>query len=317
MAFKRALVIGASGFIGGRLVAMLGPDRALGTWSSRSTEGLVRFDATRSRLGDLLRAAPGPFSHVIIPLAIANPDRCADDPVATAFINVDRIKLLMEDAWAASLVPIFLSTDYVFDGTRGLRTEKELQTPITEYGRQKATVERWLQGRTEPWLAARLSKVVSGDTDAQSVLGPWINDVLAGRSMRSATDQIFSPIWLDDLCRALIHLCETDCRGILNVAGPEAISRYDLNQMLLDAVASLGVSTEARLFPCSLAEIPFREPRPLNTSLSIEKLNALLPWKLCPMGDVVRNVASEHLSRGEAASSQVSNVFTPSRTVSG
>jgi dTDP-4-dehydrorhamnose reductase len=39
-------------------------------------------------------------------------------------------------------VPIFVSTDYVYDGTRGMRVEDE----HTEYGRQKTAVERVFGG---------------------------------------------------------------------------------------------------------------------------------------------------------------------------
>ena len=301
MSLRRALIVGASGYVGGRLLAMLGPDRAVGTWGTRPADGLVPFDVTRSRLGDLLRSLPGPFSHVVIPLGIASPDRCADDPAGTALVNVERVRLLIEDAWAQSLFPVFLSTDYVFDGTRGLRTEDEPQTPTTEYGRQKAAVEQWLQGRPEPWMVARLSKVVSGDRATHSVLGQWVNDIRCGRPMRSATDQIFSPIWLDDLCRALIELCDRGQQGILNVAGPEAMSRFELNRLLVEAITDTdhGRRTDTTLTPCRLAEIPFRHPRPLNTSLCVDRLTSLLPWTLRRMCGLVRGVADEHFPNAE------------------
>ena len=89
--------------------------------------------------------------------------------------------------------PVYLSTDYVFDGSRSLRREDELQAPNREYGRQKAAVEQWLQSRPETWVIARLSKVVSGHRNIHSVLGQWVNDICEGKTMRSATDQVFSP----------------------------------------------------------------------------------------------------------------------------
>ena len=48
---QRALVVGGSGFVGQALLAQLGPDRGIGTWHSRPTEGLLRFDAAADRLG--------------------------------------------------------------------------------------------------------------------------------------------------------------------------------------------------------------------------------------------------------------------------
>ena len=73
----------------------------------------------------------------------------------------------------AGLVPVFVSTDYVYDGRKISPAEDEPQTPNTEYGRQKTAVERWLADRNEPWLITRLfPKFVSGDTTTPQRTGP-------------------------------------------------------------------------------------------------------------------------------------------------
>ena len=288
---QRALVVGASGFVGRALLAQLGCDRGIGTWHSKPASGLVQFDAAAGRLSELLGALPQDLTHVFVPFGIVNPEQCARDPAAARRVNVDGVIRLLEDAFAAGLKPVLVSTDYVYDGTRPLRTEDEPQSPNTEYGRQKTAVERWLASRPEPWLIARLSKVVSGDTAANGVLGPWINDIRNGRPMRSATDQVFSPAFVDDVAGAMIRLAEANLRGIYHVAGPEPVSRYELNLMLVEAIRAVDPCIQASVEPCRLRDLPFLEPRPLNTSLSVAKLQAAIAWPFCSMTDLCRSVA--------------------------
>ena len=293
---RRALVVGASGFVGRALLAQLGPQRGIGTWCSQPVTGLIQCDAIAGRFAELLSNLPDDLSHVFVPFAVSNPETCARDPEGTATINVHSVIRLMDDAFAAGLVPIFVSTDYVYDGTKPLRTEDEPQVPKTEYGRQKAAVERWLASRPEPWLIARLSKVVSGDTTRQSVLGQWVNDIRQGRPMRSATDQVFSPAFVDDVAGAMIALADADLHGIYHVAGPQPISRYQLNRLLVDTVQVIAPSIQPVIETCSLRDIPFLETRPLNTSLSIGKLQAAIAWPFRSMEDLCGMIAKAEFS---------------------
>jgi dTDP-4-dehydrorhamnose reductase len=288
---RRALVIGGSGFVGRALLSQLGRDRGVGTWHSKPSADLLQFDAVTGRLSELLSALPNDVTHLFLPFGITNPERCARDPAATRTVNVDGVIRLMEDAFLAGLVPIFVSSDYVHDGTRPLRTEDEPQAPTTEYGRQKTAVERWLQAREEPWLVARLSKVVSGNTSENGILGQWVNDIRAGRPMRSATDQIFSPALVDDISGAMIKLAEANLQGIYHVAGPEPISRYNLNRLLVESIRAVDARVEASVEACSLRDIPTLEQRPLNTSLSVAKLQAAIAWPFVSVTDLCRAIA--------------------------
>jgi dTDP-4-dehydrorhamnose reductase len=288
---ERALVIGGSGFVGRSLVARLGRDRTIGTWYATPVEGMPRFDATKTRLAELLKQLPANISHVFVPFGLVNPEQCARDPAGSAVINVTSVIRVLDDALNAGLIPVFVSTDYVYGGKNISAIEDEPQTPNTEYGRQKATVERWLADRNEPWLITRLSKVVSGDTATHSVLGQWVNDIREGRPMRSATDQIFCPAAVDDIVGSMIKLAETGLNGIYHVAGPEPLSRYALNVMLVDAIRAVDKRIRATVEPCSLRDIPFLEERPLNTSLSTRKLQEAIAWPFQSMSDLCQEIA--------------------------
>jgi dTDP-4-dehydrorhamnose reductase len=287
---NRALVLGASGFVGRALLAALGPE-AVGTHHARPWPGSIPFDATRDDLPALLDRAGGGIGRLYLLHGAVNPEACAADPAGTAAINVAGVQRLVADAVARGILPIFVSSDYVHDGTRGGRTEAEPLTPNTEYGRQKAAVEQWMAGLGAPWLVARLSKVVGEAEGVHSVLGQLLPEIRRGATLRMATDQVFSPAHVEDTARALAELPGLGARGVVNVAGPVAWSRYDLTACLLAAIRRRDPAITASLVPCSLREIPFREQRPLNTSLDTTKLQSLLPWRFRPMEEVCERIA--------------------------
>ncbi len=292
---ERALVIGASGYLGGRLLERLGA-RGAGTAMSRPRPGLIPFDATQGRLGDLLDRVGSGVTHVFVPYGAIDPERCARDPAGTMAVNVVSVVRLLKEAMDAGLTPVFFSTDYVFDGVEGGFRETDPALPGTSYGAQKRAVELWLETVHAPWLVARMSKVVGAETGTHSVIGPWVDDIKAGRTMRCAQDQVFSPAWVDDVARALIELAERGARGVYHVAGPEPKSRLALAEMFLAEVKAVDPGVRAEVVPCRLNDLPFTETRPLNTFLDVSKLAGVLDWRFRPMREVCAEAARLHFA---------------------
>lgn len=274
----RAIVVGGSGFVGRALLACLGPRRGVGTCHQHPLLGLMPFDATGERLRDLLARLPEAFTHAVFLHGIIDVERCAADPAGTARVNVTGIQRMVDDALAAGLVPVYASSDYVFDGARGLYRETDAPTPCTEYGRQKLAVEQYLAALTEPWLVIRLSRVVGTARGTHSVLGPWIDELRSGRRMRLAVDQRFSPADVRDVAACWNLLLEAGATGLYHLAGPETFSRMALLQVLRHHLRQVDADLATELEPCRLHDLPFRERRPLDTSLMIDKLQAALAW---------------------------------------
>ena len=287
----KALVLGASGFVGRRILAQLGPERGVGSYSRRLIPGGVAFDAGRQRLCDLWPHLPDDLTHVFILYGTIQPELCAREWAATAAINVESVKGVAQDCFERGLTPVFFSTDYVFPGDRGFWTEDDATGPLTAYGRQKAMVEAWFRTRREPWLAVRLSKVVSDRLEPQNILAEWVRNVGAGQIMRCAFDQVLSPVSAEDVAGAAIRLAERGDTGLFNLAGPEAFTRLALLRLLLSEMAAADPSLAPQVQPCQLADLPFTEPRPLNTSLNIDKLQRTLGWTFTPMLELCGRLA--------------------------
>jgi dTDP-4-dehydrorhamnose reductase len=293
----RALVIGGSGFVGQSLLHQLGPDASIGTFHQKFFPGGIPFDAAAEDYRTLRQRLPDGLTHVFVNHGIVNPEACAADPAGTARVNVDSICRLLEAAMADGLFPIFLSTDYVFDGTRGGWTEADTPRPVTQYGLQKLAVERYLQGQPGPSLVVRLGKVVGAQVDIHSVLGQAVPEFRAGKPMRLATDQIMAPVWVQDAAALLLRLAAERATGLFHIAGPERYSRLALMALLQNAIQAVDPSVRVVMTPCSLHDLPFRERRPLDTSLSNGKLQARYAWPFKPMAALCAEIAEAEFRR--------------------
>lgn len=287
----RAIVIGASGFLGRHLMARFAPGDAIGTYHRHPFSGGVPFDGATDDISGLL--SPG-ATHAFVLHATTGTDACARDPIGTAKTNVEGVWLVLRALLDAGIVPVYLSTENVFDGTRGLWRETDTPSPITQYGIQKLEVERRLLADPRPSLVVRVSRVVGSELDTHSVLGPWLQDIRAGKTMRCATDQIFSPVAVEDVAGALIKLAGNGATGLFHLGGPEPYSRVGLLTLLLQSIQRLAPETRADIVPCRLHDLPFLEKPPLDTSISIEKLQSVIGWDFTPMATICSNLAQQH-----------------------
>lgn len=290
------LVVGASGFVGRRLTALLGDRHGIPSYHRRPVPGGVRFDAQNERLSALLPTLPRRPSHVFILYGAIDMEGCARDPVGTAKVNVDSVLRMIDDVVGFGARVVYVSTDYIFDGSRGPWGEDDVAVPVMEYGRQKLAIEMYLRGLKAPWLATRFSKVVSGELRTHSMLGQWVEDIKAGRHMRCAHDQVFSPAFVDDVAASMVKLALGEHTGLFNLAGPRAYARIDLLRLLVAKIRALCPEIQPSIEAISLHDMPFLEKRPLNTSLDTTKLQRAIAHPFMTMPDLCASVAREHFS---------------------
>ncbi len=275
----RYLIIGASGPIGARLLSLLGPDNAVATYFTRPVAGGVFFDAASMRLADSVLKQHNSLTHAFIFHGITNIEACARDPQGTARVNVVSVCAVIDDLIDHGIVPVFASSDAVFDGSRGMWTEEDPVNPILTYGRHKAQVERYLQEKSFPWLVVRLAKVVGAGLGPADMLSDWMDKLESGEEIRCARDQVFSPLGVDDAVNAVLSLAEGGHSGIFHVCGPRPVTRLQLLQMLVEEIDKYrDRKLLAQIVPCSIRDpqLKFAEPRPFDNSMSPCKLYATL-----------------------------------------
>ncbi len=286
----RYLIIGASGFVGARLYSILGPDNAVATYNNRPVAGGLAFDAVNMRLADSVLRQYNGLTHAFVFHGITNIDACARDPQGTARVNVESVCAVIDDLVEHGIIPVFASSDAVFDGSRGMWTEEDTVNPILTYGRHKARVERHMQEKACPWLVVRLAKMLGTEIGHADVLGDWMDKLELSTPIHCARDQVFSPVDVDDAARALVRLAEGGFTGVFHVCGPRPVTRLELLQMLVGEVRRYRNAT-AQIVSCNLRDFEFVEPRPLDTSMSPRKLYDTLGTACEDMNTVCRRAA--------------------------
>jgi dTDP-4-dehydrorhamnose reductase len=125
---------------------------------------------------------------------------------------------------------VHVSTDAVFSGRRVHYDEAALPDPIYRYGAAKAAAETAVAAIDPLAAVVRTSMILGHGTGQHERL---THDLAAGRAQGALfTDMVRVPVHVDDLADALLEVARLEYRGVLNVAGPDAISRYDLGVLV-------------------------------------------------------------------------------------
>lgn len=263
------LVTGANGQVGRSLRAIFPNARYLAHRDLDVTDAAAVTDALVG-------------SEVVVHLAaVTEVDRCEQDPELAREVNARGTQNVVEAAATGSVRVIYLSTDYVFDGTRDVYTEEDEPSPLNRYGESKLEGERHVLSQGERGLVVRTSWVIGeGKNFVRTVLGR----AEAGEKLQVVDDQVGRPTFSDPLADALVHLIRSPRSGVLHVAGDgEPCTWADLADSSLTA-AGLDVRVErvttSRFIANATSPIA---PRPARSVLSLEKARALgiplLDWR--------------------------------------
>lgn len=188
-------------------------------------------------------------------------DAAESDPDTAYRANALATRFLAEGARMVGAHVVYVSTDYVFDGTKdGPYLEWDTPNPQSVYGRSK------LAGETEidpGWAIARTSWVCSahGSNMVKTVLR-----VAAERDeLAFVDDQIGCPTFASDLAAMVLRLGVERRAGIHHVTNQGAVSWYEFVREILIAAGD----SPDRVRPISTAELhpPRPAPRPANSVL--------------------------------------------------
>ncbi|MFE7271895.1 SDR family oxidoreductase [Streptomyces sp. NPDC057623] len=220
------LIIGGSGFLGTELVRQAveaGHETAAtfattqpGTPSGTAWHPLDVRD--QARVAEVIREVG---ASVVINTSSTRADWAvtADGAVRVALAAVEQGCRL-----------VHVSSDAVFSGSRVHYDETCLPDPVTPYGAAKAAAETGVRLVAPGAVVARTSLIIGY---GRSVHERAVLDLAAGtREGVLFTDDIRCPVHVEDLAAALWELALSDAAGVFHVAGPDALSRYDLGVLI-------------------------------------------------------------------------------------
>ena len=262
------MVTGSCGLLGRRLVSVLtdyyevvGIDK----YVSEDRDDLSVDITQRERtLKAIMSAAPRVVVHTA---AETDVDRCESERDLARRINVEGTANIADACTKVEAKLILISTDYVFDGSKGNYEETDQPNPISFYGVTKLEAERITSSTPSDSLIVRPS-VLYGWHPTKLNFATWVLKGLGERRVvRVVKDHINSPTFADNLARAIQRAIERNSRGVLHIAGNERISRFDFARRIARQFAL----DESLLVPVEMKDLDWIARRPRDSSLNVGK----------------------------------------------
>jgi dTDP-4-dehydrorhamnose reductase len=207
---------------------------------------------------DAVREALGPGDLVINCAAWTDVDAAEEHEDEALRVNRDGARNVAEAAGAV----VYVSTDYVFDGTKDEPYEpSDPVNPLSAYGRTKLAGERATAEANARHQIVRSSWLFGpgGGNFVETILR------LAGErdTLHVVDDQVGAPTFTGHLAPALLELAAGDDYGIHHRAGGGQCTWFEFARAIVDRAG-----LDCRVEPCTTEEFPRPAPRPANSVLA-------------------------------------------------
>jgi len=221
----RALIIGATGFIGSYLYGTFKKKYEVIGTSTYDEDfknlDMSKFDRTCKIIKDV------DPDVICLPAGITNLDYIEKHPVESRKVNVLGTKNIADYCKSRNCRLIFFSSDAVFNGKKGPYSENEKPNPVSVYGRQKLEAEDIVK-KLDDFVIIRTSSVYGWDKKRLNFVSRLISSLKSNKEFKAPIDQYYTPTYVWDLANAALRLASKEFNGVYNIAGPDFMNRYEI-----------------------------------------------------------------------------------------
>jgi dTDP-4-dehydrorhamnose reductase len=272
----RLMIIGADGQLGADLVPQF-----------RNHTDLIPLTYEDGDIVDVREVQSLVKKHrpdvIINTAAYHNVPECELHPVRAFEVNALGARNLALAAESDGIKLVHISTDYVFDGSKGSPyTETDCPNPLNVYANTKLSGEYFIHSICKNYMILRVSGIY-GKTRCIGKGSNFINTMLRlfrdGQSIRVVTDEVLTPTSTVEISRQLEIMLEENCQGIFHVTAEGACSWHEFAQSIFGILGWPVQIQEARV-----ADFPPTVKRPHysvleNTRLKQAGINRMKDWK--------------------------------------
>ena len=267
----KILLLGKNGQVGWelrRVLPLLGQVVALGSDDLDLQKGPDIRQSIRSMKPDVIVNAA----------AYTQVDRAEEEPEKARVVNAAAPGVMAEEAERLGAYFIHYSTDYVFDGKKGIPyNEEDSPNPINVYGQTKLEGEQAIARSGAFYLILRTSWIYG--LRGKNFLLTMLRLAAEKDELRIVEDQHGCPTWCRMLAEATGHILARGRTGwpwgIYHAAAKGQTSWFGFAQAIL-AHQDLGGRPNPPVIPISSREFAPQALRPENSVLSSEKLTGKL-----------------------------------------
>ena len=282
----KVIITGANGFLGQYLSRFL---LSKGHEVVATGKGPVRYDLSTApgfHYFSLDITSAAAFSDLALvhsdanvlihAAAMSEVDACEREKDKAYQTNVTGTENALAFAAAHSLRFLFISTDFVFDGDKGMYREDDPVAPVNYYGWTKKLAEDLVFRHVCPWLVIRTCLVYGNAlTGTRSNIITWVKaNLKAGKNIKVVSDQVRTPTHVEDLAHGVIAAMEQEATGVYHISGGEVLTPYDMalaTARMLHLDPTLIEKVDASVFT-QLGK------RPLRTGFIIDKAKRALDY---------------------------------------
>lgn len=231
---KRLLITGGSGYVGSHLI-QAATVRGWEVYATYCSRPLIPARGVAVPLDLRDAKAVRALSRELRPAAIIH-TACSNRNPDNVSAIVPAARHLTSAARESGVRFVHVSTDLVFDGEHAPYADVSPPAPIGDYGRAKAEAER-VVAEIDPAAVVVRPSLIWGLDPIDRQTGWLVDSVRRGERVTLFTDEYRCPVYVHDLCAALLELApRPDISGPMNLGGPQSLSRWDFGLRLLAAL---------------------------------------------------------------------------------
>ncbi len=281
----KLFITGGSGLFGSKLAEIAGNEHEVyaGFRSHDPPFGVpVKFDLTSNVLDVVKEIRPDAIVHSA---AMTDVDKCEVEKELAYKINVEGTKKVAEAAKKVNAFLVYISTDYVFSGDRGMYREDDETNPVNYYGYTKLEGEKFCEN------VARTCVIYGSRPAAGKVnFALWLIEKLEkGEEVKIVTDQFITPTLNTNLAEMVLEVVERGVTGTFHLAGATRVSRFDFATEL----ARVFGFDESLIKPAKMSEINWIAKRPRDSSLDVTKASEFLKNKPYDLKKALKTLKEE------------------------
>ncbi len=212
--------------------------------------------------------------------AFTKVDACESNRELAKKVNADAPQILARETERRNIKLIHISTDYIFDGKKGIPqgySELDDPAPLSFYGKTKLMGEQAVINATDNYLLIRTAWLYG--IHGHNFLKTILKRALQKQKLKIVNDQFGALTWAHRLSQQIHKIIETDAKGIYHASAEAYATWYQGAQYFLKKM-----EIPADLTPCSTEEYKTPALRPKNSilenaRLKKEGLNIMRPWQ--------------------------------------
>lgn len=273
----KVLVTGISGLLGYSFTSY--KDVLFGVCRDCNRIANIRIKHTDIRKrSDVMKLLSLNFDTIIHAAAYTNVDECEQKREIAWDINVNGTQNIIDIAEKKTAKIVFISTDYVFDGKKGMYKETDYPNPINFYGKTKLEGEK-IVAKYDNSIIVRISTLYGSNPKRMDFVKWVINNLEKGNEIRVIDSWKSNPTFADRAAEIIMKLLKRNASGIFHVCGGNALTKFEFAKL----IAKLFCLNEKKIKMVKNIDLPAK--RPINSSMSTRKIQDFLGIEITSVKD--------------------------------